>query len=74
MTRRLLTLSEVAELTRLPVATLRYYRQRGSGPQTFRVGRRVMAYEEDVLVWLDQQRASEISSSVPSITQPRRGS
>ena len=72
MARRILTLSEVAELTRLPISTLRYYRQRGSGPPTFRVGRRVVAYESDVLAWLDQQREIEVNSDLPSI-QPRPG-
>jgi DNA-binding transcriptional MerR regulator len=74
MMPRLLTLTEVAELTRLPISTLRYYRQRGSGPPTFRVGRRVMAYETDVLAWVDHQRDTEVDSTVQSIAQRRRRS
>jgi predicted DNA-binding transcriptional regulator AlpA len=59
---RLITLAEVAELTRIPISTLRYYRQRGEGPPMFRVGRRVMAYEDEVRGWLDAERDKEIST------------
>ncbi len=34
----LLTISEAAELLRAPVATLRYWRHLGSGPQSLRLG------------------------------------
>ena len=37
----LLTLPEVADLVRVPVATLRYWRHLGCGPRSFRVGRHV---------------------------------
>lgn len=59
---RLLTLPEIALLTRLPIATLRYYRHIGKGPATFKAGRRVVAYESDVIAWLEQQRAQEAAS------------
>lgn len=59
---QVLTLPEIAQLTRLPVATLRYYRHIGKGPATFKAGRRVVAYEADVIAWLDQQRAQEAAS------------
>jgi excisionase family DNA binding protein len=51
---RLLTLDEVAERTRTPLATLRYWRHRGEGPPTFKLGRRVVAREEDVDAWIDE--------------------
>lgn len=38
---RLLTIDEVADLTRLPIATLRYKRHDHTGPRSFRMGRRV---------------------------------
>lgn len=51
---RLLTLAEVAELTRLPVATLRYKRSDRTGPRSFRLGRRVMYWLSDVHAWIEQ--------------------
>lgn len=50
---RLLTIDEAAELTRLPIATLRYKRYEGTGPRSFRLGRRVMYWLSDVLAWID---------------------
>ena len=35
---KILTLSEVAELIRVPAATLRYWRHQGTGPQSFKMG------------------------------------
>ena len=35
----LLTIAEVADVVRVPVATLRYWRHLGTGPHSFRVGR-----------------------------------
>lgn len=35
----LLTLSEVAEILKVPVNTLRWWRQLGTGPEFFKIGR-----------------------------------
>lgn len=51
---QLLTITEVADLTRLPVATLRFKRHERSGPRSFRMGRRVFYWLSDVLAWIDQ--------------------
>lgn len=51
----LLTLPEVADLVRVPVATLRYWRHLGSGPQSFRIGRTVRYWRSDVYQWLEKQ-------------------
>ena len=56
---QLLTLSEAAEILRTPVATLRYRRHLGIGPDGFRVGRRVMYRIEDLDRWITQQRDEE---------------
>ena len=50
---RLLTISEVADLTRLPIATLRFKRHQGTGPRSFRLGRRVCYWSSDVLAWIE---------------------
>ncbi len=49
----LLTLKEVAAIVRSPEATLRYWRQRGTGPHSFRIGRSVRYWRTDVLHWLE---------------------
>ena len=51
---RLLTSTEVAEVIRVPHATLRYWRHIGIGPKSFKMGPRQVLYrEEDVwLGWL----------------------
>ena len=49
----LLTISEAAELLRTPVATLRYWRHLGTGPASFRLGRRVLYRRADLRTWID---------------------
>lgn len=56
---RLLTLDEVAELTRLPVATLRYFRACKTGPPAAKLGRRLVYRESEVLAWVDDQFAAD---------------
>ena len=51
----LLTLPEAAELLRAPVATLRYWRHLGTGPTSFRLGRRVFYRRDDLHAWIDAQ-------------------
>lgn len=55
MNRKILRLEEISEATGLPVATLRWYRHRGVGPRTWRLGRRVVAYADDVAAWIEEQ-------------------
>jgi DNA-binding transcriptional MerR regulator len=58
MASNLRTLEEVSEMTRTPAATLRFWRHKGTGPKSFKVGRRVMYREEDVAAWLEAQYAA----------------
>lgn len=53
----MLTISEVAEVVRVPVATLRYWRHLGTGPRGFRIGRSVRYWRTEVLRWLEEQSA-----------------
>jgi DNA-binding transcriptional MerR regulator len=62
--RQLLTTAEVAELTRAPVSTVRYWRHVGVGPASFRLGRRVVYRLCDVERWLDEKRAEQSRPSV----------
>ncbi|ADB74182.1 helix-turn-helix transcriptional regulator [Geodermatophilus obscurus] len=55
-TSQLLTIAEAAELLRAPVATLRYWRHLGTGPHSFRLGRRVVYRRDDLQSWIDARR------------------
>lgn len=59
MARTILRLEQVADRTGIPLGTLRYWRSRnlGEGPRTWKMGRRVVAYEDDVNAWVDRQSA-----------------
>jgi predicted DNA-binding transcriptional regulator AlpA len=49
----LLLIEEVAELTRLPLSTLRFYRHAGKGgPKSFKLGNRVAYKRSDVEAWI----------------------
>jgi excisionase family DNA binding protein len=51
----LLTITEAAALLRTPVATLRWWRHQGTGPASFRIGRRVFYRRRDLEAWIAAQ-------------------
>jgi excisionase family DNA binding protein len=53
-----MTTAEVAELLRRPVETLRYWRWRGEGPPSFKIGRRVLYARTDVEHWIADRRVA----------------
>jgi DNA-binding transcriptional MerR regulator len=59
----LLTIGEAAEIVRAPVATLRYWRHLGTGPRSFRLGRRVVYRALDLQTWIDSQHDAEGSGA-----------
>jgi predicted DNA-binding transcriptional regulator AlpA len=55
----ILTLAEVAEMTRTNPATLRYWRSLGDGgPKSFKLGRRVLYHRADVKQWISDADGS----------------
>jgi predicted DNA-binding transcriptional regulator AlpA len=57
----ILLLEEVAEMSRIPRATLRFYGHRGyGGPPSFKIGNRVCYRRSDVEAWLEQQYAESV--------------
>lgn len=51
---RILTLAEVADITRMEPSTLRWWRFAGEGgPKSFKLGRRIMYRRADVEQWLE---------------------
>ena len=61
----LLTITEAAELLRAPVATLRYWRHLGTGPRSFRLGRRVLYRSDDLRNWVDAQHGQAAPPRTP---------
>jgi predicted DNA-binding transcriptional regulator AlpA len=56
----ILLIEEVSELTRLPLATLRFYRHRGDGgPKSFKLGNRVAYKRSDVEQWIEAQYSAQ---------------
>ena len=51
----ILLLEEVAEITRIPLPTLRFYRHSGKGPKTFRLGNRVVVKKADLDTWIEER-------------------
>jgi len=57
---RMFSLPEAADVLGLPEATLRFWRSRGTGPRSFRLGpRRVVIAESELVRWVNEQRAAE---------------
>ena len=52
----LLTLSEVGAILGVPVNTLRWWRQQGSGPRFFKLGRRLVTTVGDLAAWVEDQK------------------
>lgn len=65
----LLTLSEDAEILKVPVNTLRWWRQLGTGPEFFKIGRHLVTTVGDVRRFIREQRRA----SQPVIGRPKAG-
>jgi predicted DNA-binding transcriptional regulator AlpA len=51
-------LEETSQHTHVPKATLRYWRQIGEGPKSFRIGGRVAYKRSDIEAWIEKQYAA----------------
>lgn len=62
MTSNLLTTTEVAAILRTPPGSLRWWRHVGTGPRSFKIGRRVVYRDDDLAAWVaEQERTTESS-------------
>lgn len=59
-----LTLPEVAEILRVPVNTLRWWRQRGDGPPFFKIGRHLVTTIGDLRAWIMEQKQQATGPNV----------
>ncbi|WP_394329104.1 helix-turn-helix transcriptional regulator [Mycobacteroides abscessus] len=53
-----------AKMTGLPPATLRYYRHMGTGPASFKIGRRVVYRVAELERWLSEQEKATTRGGV----------
>ena len=51
-----LTLVETAAILRVPVNTLRWWRQCGEGPRFFKIGRHLLTTIGDLRAWISEQK------------------
>jgi excisionase family DNA binding protein len=51
----LLTITEAAQLLRVPVATLRWWRHKGIGPRSFKMGRHVLYRHIDLEAFIEER-------------------
>ncbi len=65
----LLTLDDVAEILRTPVNTVRWWRQEGTGPEFFKIGRRLYTTVGDLRTFIRSQRLA----SQPVLGKPKGG-
>ena len=56
MTTTYMTTNDIAELLRTSPETVRYWRHIGTGPKSFKVGRRVLYDSADVTAWLTERK------------------
>lgn len=59
----LMTIDDVADLMRMPVASLRYWRMLCTGPRGFIIGRRLRYLPADVLAWIAEQHDTDPSAA-----------
>lgn len=56
MATRVLTTADVSAWLKRPAETLRYWRWKGIGPRSYKIGRATVYDEADVLAWLAEQK------------------
>ncbi len=56
--RNILGTQDLSALLGRPVETLRYWRWRGEGPRSYKLGRRVVYDLADVKAWIAEQKAA----------------
>ena len=68
--RELLRTAEVAQRLGKPVETLRYWRWKGEGPPSFKIGRTVVYDDDELEAWVARQRATTGSGDTVAPARP----
>lgn len=63
----LLTLEDVAQILKTSEHTVRWWRQQGTGPEFFKIGKRLYIHVGDLRSWIRAQRLA----SQPVIGRPK---
>ncbi len=63
----LLTLEDVAQILKASEHTVRWWRQRGTGPEFFKIGKRLFTTVGDLRRWIRSQRLA----SRPVLDRPK---
>ena len=58
MTETILNFNEASEYVHVSVDTLRYWRHKGTGPKSFRMGRRVFFRQSDLDAFIAEKAAT----------------
>ena len=69
----IMTITEISHDLKVPVNTLRFWRSRGTGPRTFRLGGRVVAKRADVNAWIESQYAADQGGVSADVEDPATG-
>jgi DNA-binding transcriptional MerR regulator len=59
MDQEFMITEEVAAMARTSPSTIRYYHHIGSGPKSFKVGRRRLYAKSDVIAWLEAAKSGD---------------
>jgi predicted DNA-binding transcriptional regulator AlpA len=60
----LLRTAEISDQTGIPVATLRWWRHRGEGPRSFKLGKTVFYDADDVAAWVESEKVKTAKAGV----------
>jgi len=63
MVSRILGIVEAAGVLGRSPETLRWWRKRDEGPPSFKIGRRVVYFEDELIGWIENQRRVSTSAS-----------
>lgn len=61
-----LFMDEVSQRYRIPLETLKYWRKRGEGPPSYRLGKRVRYPKDELLLWIRERKAADAASREPT--------
>lgn len=57
-------LKQVAEITGLTVSALETMRHEGRGPETYKLGNKVVCEEPALVAWIEEQKAATVRGGV----------
>ena len=64
---QMFSIGEAADFLRVSIDTMRYWRHRGIGPASFKVGRHVRYWRSELIRWLAEQ-ARQSAPGSPQLT------